>query len=381
MPTKVDYYEVLGLSRTATDEEIKKAVRKLANKYHPDRNPGDAEADEKFRQVMQAADVLSNPEKRARYDQYGEAGLDGMPGGGPVNFEDLFGSLGDIFGDLFGGGGRQRRSGPRAGRDLETLIELELEQAALGCSHTLDFDRLEACADCSGSGCQPGTKPTSCNHCSGRGVVLMRQGFFQIQTSCSRCEGRGTIIANPCSRCRGKGRVKTRRSVEVKVPAGVNTGDRIRVMGEGEGGDQGAPRGDLFCVIRVRSHHFFQRDGLDLHCQVPITFSQAALGAEIEVPLIDKGRHTIQVARGTQSGDTIRAHGKGVPSPRGTGQVGDLVVHLNLETPKKLTKRQEELFRELAETEQKNVSPQRKSFIETIQSWWTGADGAKESSS
>jgi molecular chaperone DnaJ len=382
MAGKRDYYEVLGVERQASEEEIKRAYRKLAMQHHPDRNPGDAEAELKFKEAAEAYDVLRDAEKRARYDRYGHAGLEGV---GMPHFSDVE-SIFDMFGDLFGLGdvfGRRRR-GPAPGQDLQIAVELDLLEASRGVSKTVTVERAERCGECGGNGARKGSTPRPCNRCGGRGVVIVRQGFFQMQTTCQACGGRGAVIVDPCPGCNGHGRVMAERKLEVSIPPGVDTGNRVRLAGEGEAGDNGAPRGDLYCLIRVRPHPFFQRDGTDLLCQVPITVSQAALGAQIEVPTL-QGRHSFTLPSGVQSGEVFRLRGKGMPDIRflGRGDAsernrGDLLVRLVVETPKKLTKRQEELFRELAEIDQKHVSPERKSFLEKLKGWFTTSDEEKQ---
>jgi molecular chaperone DnaJ len=369
--TKRDFYEVLGVVREAGDGDIKVAYRKLAFELHPDRNPGDEEAASRFKEVTEAFEVLRDPNKRARYDRYGHAGLNGIdaPDFDPRSvFQDLFGG---IFGDLFGGG---RRGGPQPGRDLQVGLEIDLVEAARGTTKTLTIPREENCPDCGGSGAKRGTRPAECRRCRGQGVVLLSQGIFRLQQTCPGCGGRGSVVTDPCGNCHGHGRVQVTRRVEVAVPAGVDNGMRVVVRGEGEAGELGAPRGDLYCVIRVREHSLFRREGPSLICQVPVTISQAALGAEIEVPTLDGPiKHTLK--RGTQGGDVVRVAGRGMPIPRSdgrpSGRSGDLLVQVIVETPRNLTKRQEELFRELAEIDQKNVSPERKSFLEKLKEFFT----------
>jgi molecular chaperone DnaJ len=369
--SKRDYYEVLGVSRDAGAEEIQRAYRSLAMQYHPDRNVGDSEAELKFKEAAEAYEVLRDPDKRQRYDRYGHAGLQGnVP-----HFNDAQ-SVFDLFGDLFGfgdlmGGGRGRQ-GPRRGGDLKIAIELDLAEAAHGVTKTISVAREELCGECSATGARKGTRPAPCRRCNGHGVVIQNQGFFRIQQTCRTCGGTGTIITDPCPNCHGQGRVRAQRTLEVTVPAGVDNGTAIRLSGEGEAGDPGAPRGDLFCVIQVRNHPLFQRDGQHLICQVPITFAQAALGAEIEVPTLD-GPHMHTLKHGTQSGDVLRISGRGMPSLRG-GRKGDLLVQVLLETPRHLNKRQEELFRELAELEKSHVSPQRKSFLDKLRNFFAGQE-------
>jgi molecular chaperone DnaJ len=378
MAGKRDYYEVLGVAKDAGDEDIKRSFRKLAMQYHPDRNVGDKEAEEKFKEAAEAYEVLSSRDKRQRYDRYGHAGLENN--GGPA-FRDaasVFDLFGDIFGDLFGGG--RGRHGPRGGRDLQVGIEIDLLEAARGATKTITIPREENCPECGGDGARPGTKPAVCRRCGGHGVVVQGQGFFRIQQTCSGCGGRGAIITDPCGRCFGQGRIEAKRTLEVGIPPGVDSGNRIRLPGEGEAGEPGGPRGDLYCLVRVRDHVVFERDGQHLICRVPITFSQAALGADIEVPTLD-GTLTYPLPRGTQTGEVIRIPNKGMPSVRG-GRRGDLLVQVTVETPHALTKRQEELLRELAEIDQKHVSPQRRSFLEKLRDLFAGeAPQEKPSSS
>jgi molecular chaperone DnaJ len=380
MAKKRDYYEVLGIRREADDEEVKRAYRQLAMKYHPDRNVGDAEAEEKFKEAAEAYEVLRDSGKRQRYDRYGHAGLDGMNVPHFNDAQSVFDLFGDLFGDFFGQGGGRR--GPQPGRDLQVVIDLQLAEAFRGTQKTVTIPREELCPECGGSGAQRGTQPAVCRRCNGHGVVVASQGFFRVQQTCRACGGRGTVITDPCTNCHGNGRVVVRRSIEVSVPPGVDSGTRIRLSGEGEAGEPGAPRGDLYCLIRVREHALFQRDGNDLVCQVPITFSQAALGGDIDIPTLE-GRTTHALKRGVQGGEVVRIAGKGMPSLRG-GRRGDLLVQVIVESPRHLTKRQEELFRELAELDQKHVSPQRKSFLEKLRDFFTpeqppaaGAEKAK----
>jgi molecular chaperone DnaJ len=376
MVSKRDYYEVLGVAKEADDEVIKKAYRKLAMQYHPDRNAGDREAEERFKEAAEAYEVLRDPDKRQRYDRYGHAGLQGLNGPHFDNAQSVFDLFGDLLGDLFGGGGPRGRRGPAAGHDHEEVVELDLFEAARGVTKNITFQRRELCGECSASGCRRGTQPATCRRCNGHGVVLLSQGFFRIQQTCHGCGGRGVIITDPCPACQGRCYVAARRSLDVPIPPGVDTRTQVRVSGEGEAGEPGAPRGDLYVTIRVRDHPFFRREGTTLVCQVPITFSQAALGADIEVPTLD-GVITHTVKRGTQSGDVARIANQGMPSLR-SGRRGDLMVQFVVETPRHLTKRQEELFRELAELEHKNVSPQRKSFLEKLKGFFTAEPPAPD---
>ena len=373
MANKPDYYELLGVTRDASEEELKKAYRSLAMKYHPDRNSGDEKAAHKFKEAAEAYAVLGDADKRQIYDRYGHAGLSsvGMPDFN--NRQSIFDFVGDIFGEIFGGG---RRQGSGRGNDLGYELEIDLLEAARGCKKPISIPRHEVCHDCAGSGCKRGSSPSRCRHCNGQGVVLISQGFFRVQQTCRGCGGRGVVITDPCPTCHGSGRVKVKRDLEVSVPAGAFSGLQIQYRGEGEAGDPGAPRGNLIIAIQVHEHPLFQREGDHLLCHVPITFSQAALGGEIEVPTLDGP--TLQVLkRGVQSGDQIIVSGKGIPNLR-SHRPGDLYVRLEVETPRNLTKRQEELFRELAEIDKKHVSPQCKSFFESIRKFFKPEDEVKK---
>jgi molecular chaperone DnaJ len=368
MATKRDYYEVLGVSREADDEILKGAYRKLAMQYHPDRNVGDHEAEIKFKEAAEAYEVLRDPQKRQLYDRYGHAGLEGagLPNFG--NADSVMDLFSDIFGDFFGGS--RRRRGPQAGRDLQMTLEIDLLEAARGIKKEVKIPRAEPCTDCSGSGAKPGTRPATCRRCGGQGVVLQGQGFFRIQQTCGACGGQGAVITDPCHTCRGRGAVEVERALTINVPPGVDNDISIRLSGEGEAGERGAPPGDLYCVIRVRKHPLFVRNAQDLHCEIPVTISQAALGRPIEVPTLDGQFVTHNLKRGTQSGDEVRIPGKGMPSLRG-GRPGDIVVHVRVVTPRRLTKRQEELFHELEEIDGTEVTPERKSFLERIREFFT----------
>jgi molecular chaperone DnaJ len=370
MAEKRDYYEVLGVRREASDDELKKAYRGLAMKYHPDRNSGDAEAAHRFKEVAEAYAVLSDSQKRQAYDRYGHAGLNGMQMPDFTSPDSIFDVLGDLFGGIFGG---SHQRGPRQGQSIGVEMELELREAARGCKKTVTIPREENCGECGGNGSRRGSSPAPCRHCRGQGVVLMNQGFFRLQQTCRGCGGRGFVITDPCSACHGRGRVSVRRTLEVTVPAGAFDGLQFALRGEGEAGAPGAPRGDLICQVRVTEHPLFKREGDNLICQVPITFSQAALGGEIEVPTLDGPlKHTLRP--GLQSGEVVRIPGKGVASLR-YKRTGDLLVVVAVETPRNLSKRQEELLRELAELDHKHVSPQRKSFFEKLKSLFTEANG------
>jgi molecular chaperone DnaJ len=368
MAAKRDYYEVLGVAKEANDEDIKRSFRKLAMQYHPDRNVGDKEAEEKFKEAAEAYEVLSSRDKRQIYDRYGRAGL--QNNGGPAfhDVSSVFDLFGDIFGDIFGG--QRGRRGPRGGRNLQVGIEINLLEAARGVTKTITIPREENCPECGGDGARPGAKPVVCRRCGGHGVVIQGQSFFRIQQTCPGCGGRGAIITDPCPRCFGQGRIEARHSLKVEIPPGIDTGNRIRKPGEGEAGAPGGPPGDLYVVVHVREHSIFERDGQHLICRVPITFSQAALGADIDVPTLD-GTIRFPLPRGTQTNEVLRIPDKGMPSVRG-GRRGDLLVQVLVETPHKLTKRQEELLRELAEIEQKHVSPQRKSFLDKLRDLFAG---------
>ncbi|CCN79146.1 Chaperone protein dnaJ [Vibrio nigripulchritudo SO65] len=350
--SKRDFYEVLGVGRDASERDIKKAYKRLAMKFHPDRNQGDESAAEKFKEVKEAYEILLDPQKKAAYDQYGHAAFEqggmgggGGFGGGGADFGDIFG---DVFGDIFGGG---RRGGGQAraqrGADLRYNMELSLEEAVRGVEK-IEVPTLVECDTCDGSGAKRGTKPQTCGTCHGHGQVQMRQGFFAVQQTCPTCHGTGKIIKDPCVECHGQGRKQKTKTLNVKIPAGVDTGDRIRLSGEGEAGEMGAPAGDLYVQVHVREHNIFERDGNNLYCEVPVSFAMAALGGEVEVPTLD-GRVNLKVPEETQTGRMFRMRGKGVKGVRGGG-IGDLIVKLVVETPVKLSSRQKELLREFEET-------------------------------
>lgn len=367
--SKRDYYEVLGVPKDASATQIKKAYRKLALEHHPDTNAGDAEAEAKFKEASEAYAILSDNEKRERYDRHGHAGLEGVGAGDMESIFESFGFGGGLFEGLFGGG-RRRQSGPRGGSSLQMEFQVDFMEAVKGASKTANFDRLEPCLECHGSGAKKGTKPIRCETCAGRGAVLQSTGFFQIQTTCPSCSGKGTMIKERCSPCHGEGRVARSREVTVDVPAGIEDGMRLRLSGEGEPGEAGASAGDLFLVIRIAPHEFFQRQDDHVLLEVPISFTQAALGATIEVPTIH-GRDTLKVKAGTQSGSLFTLKGQGIPNVR-SGRNGDQIVRVAVEVPKKLTKRQSELLREYAETEEVNVTPERKSFFDKLKSYFEG---------
>ena len=378
--SKRDYYEVLGVDRGTSDAELKKAYRKLALQFHPDRNPDDAEAEERFKEVSEAYSVLSDPERRARYDRFGHqaTGPGGQPGadfGDLGNFGDLFG---DLFGDIFGGaGGGGRRGGSRRGRgqrgaDLRYNLEIDLEDVLRGCDPSLKIPKMKVCEPCSGSGAAEGSKPKRCDRCEGSGQLFFQQGFFRVNRPCDACGGAGEVIQNPCSSCRGAGRIEGQQTIQVHVPAGVDDGARLRVGGEGEAGVAGGESGDLYVVLLVREHPLFQRDGTNLQIEVPIPFTQAALGAEIEVPTLD-GKVQLQVPEGTQSGRLLRLKGKGLPplQPRLDPEQlekmrGDLYVRVFVEVPTKLGARQRELLEEFASISGTDVSPASKGFVDKL---------------
>ncbi|MDP1520586.1 molecular chaperone DnaJ [Porticoccus litoralis] len=374
---KRDFYEILGVAKSASAEEIKKAYRRIAMKNHPDRNPDNKEAEDIFKEATEAYEVLSDKEKKAAYDQYGHAGVDpnsgfgGGPGGaGFGDFGDIFG---DVFGDIFGQGGRGRggRGGPRRGSDLRYDLDLDLEDAVRGKTIQIKVPTLVACKPCDGSGAKKGSTPTTCSTCGGHGQVRMSQGFIAVQQTCPTCRGRGQVISDPCSTCHGQGRVHDTKTLSVKVPAGVDTGDRIRLAGEGEAGPEGGPAGDLYVQVRVREHALFRREGRDLNCEVPISIVDAALGGEIEVPTLD-GRVKLKIPAETQTGRLFRLRGKGVTSVRGGGQ-GDLLCRVILETPVNLNAEQKELLGKLQESlEGGKHSPRKTSWFEGVKKFFDG---------
>jgi len=348
--SKRDYYEVLSVARDASAVEIKKAYRRLAMKYHPDRNTDDADAEVKFKEAKEAYEVLSDPRKKSAYDQFGHAGVSGAGGmGGGFNPGDAFGDIfGDVFGDIFGGGRRGGRSQVFRGADLRYDLELELERAVAGDTVEIDVASLVGCETCSGSGSAPGSTPETCDTCGGVGQVRMQQGFFSVQQTCPSCRGEGTKITDPCTDCHGRGRVMKERSLSVKIPPGVDEGDRIRLSGEGEAGRNGGPPGDLYVEIRIKPHKLFERDGADLHCDVPISFATAALGGSVDLPTL-KGQVALKIPAGTQSGRVFRLRGKGVITVR-SPRHGDLFCRAVVETPVNLTGEQERLLREFEDS-------------------------------
>lgn len=369
---KRDYYEVLGISRDADENEIKKAYRKLAMKYHPDRNAGDTKAEEKFKEAKEAYEILSDASKRAAYDQYGHAGVDTSAAGAghAQGFGDAFS---DIFGDIFGmRGGGGGRSNVHRGADLRYNLEITLEQAARGSETKIRIPTMTACDTCNGSGAKPGTSPKTCSTCDGHGQVRMQQGFFSIQQTCPKCHGSGKMITSPCSSCHGAGRIKQHKTLNVKIPIGVDDGDRIRLSGEGEAGINGGPAGDLYVVIQLSSHPVFQREGNDLHCEIPISFATAALGGEIEVPTLE-GHAKIKISAETQTGKIFRLRGKGIKGVR-SHSAGDLLCHVAVETPVNLTARQKELLQELEDISQKDNSrhsPRAKSWMDKAREFFS----------
>lgn len=377
--SKRDYYEVLGVAKDASDEDLKKAYRRLAMKHHPDRNNGDKDAEAKFKEVKEAYEVLSDANKRAAYDRYGHGAFERGGATGPGGFGGAEGmggfadAFGDIFSEIFGqgraGGGR---SNVYRGADLRYNMELSLEQAAAGWATEIRVPAWEECDTCHGSGAKPGTQPTTCATCGGHGSVRMSQGFFSVQQTCPSCHGSGKQISDPCTACHGQGRIKKHKTLEVNIPAGIDEGQRIRLAGKGEPGLNGGPAGDLYVEIHIKEHDIFQRDGDDLHAELPISFATAALGGDVEVPTLE-GHATVTVPEGTQTGKTFRLRGKGVKGLR-TGHMGDLYIHVSVETPVKLTEKQKKLLREFDESVRAagdKHSPHTKSFMDRMKSFFT----------
>jgi molecular chaperone DnaJ len=355
MTTKRDYYEILGIDRNAGADEIKAKYRKLALKYHPDRNPGNKEAEENFKEAAEAYEVLRDAEKRRIYDQYGHEGLQGTGFSGFGGFDDIFSSFGDIFDEFFGfGGGRRSRSAARRGADLRYDLTVSFMDAAFGVETEIDIEKLETCQACEGAGCEPGTSPENCRYCGGSGQISRSQGCFSIRTTCSQCRGQGRTIPHPCPECRGTGQVNRKKRVSVKMPAGVDSGSRLRLTGEGESGAKGGPPGDLYVYVRVEPHEFFKREDIHVICQVPVSFVQAALGDQLDVPTLN-GKKTLDIPKGTQPGDIFRFKGEGIPSLRGHGR-GDQIIQVMVKTPTRLNKRQEKLLREFAAIQSSKLS-------------------------
>ena len=389
MAEKRDYYEVLGIGKNATDAEIKSAYRKLAKKYHPDLNPGDKTAEEKFKEVNEANDVLSDPEKRKRYDQFGFAGVDPNYGAGQGGYGGGFGGgfggaggvdLGDIFGDLFGGGfggfggsSRANPNAPRKGHDIQASVILTFEEAAHGCTKKVTLNRQQTCPDCNGSGCEPGSSPETCTQCNGRGYVVTQQrtpfGVMQSQQPCPHCGGRGTIIKNPCKTCRGTGKTSARKTLEVKIPAGIDDDQNIALRGQGDAGSNGGPAGDVIVHVTVKTDNVFERDGYDVYVRVPITYSQAVLGAEIEVPTVD-GKVAQKIPEGTQSGTKFRLRGQGIQYLNGRGR-GNQYVIVEVEIPKKLNRTQREALNAFEDSLKDDNYEKRKGFFKNLKDRFT----------
>ncbi len=371
---KRDYYEVLGVNKNASADDIKRAYRRMAMKFHPDKNPDNKDAEARFKECAEAYEVLSDSQKRQRYDQFGHDGLRGMGMRDYQHmkwqdigsmFEDIFSGIGG-FGDFFGMDNQRRtsRSGPARGYDLETTVELELRNVAKGAEKTIEFTRQDLCPECNGTACAKGTTPGQCPSCRGTGQISRGGGFFQMVSTCPQCRGEGKVITNPCKKCKGSGRVPKKRVVTIKVPPGVHEGQAIRVTSEGEPGRGGGPRGDLYCYVKIKPHEFLERDGNDLIAVVPISFTQATLGATIDVPSLN-GTKQLKIPAGTQYGNLFRIKGQGLPDMR-TGRTGDQLIQVTVETPTKLNAKQKELLREFAETENKTVSPKSKNFFEKL---------------
>lgn len=363
-----DYYEILGLSRDASQKDIKKAYRELALKYHPDRNPDDEEAAEKFKKAAEAYEVLSDPEKKRLYDTYGEAGLEGTRRRSFSSFDDIFSAFSDVFGgslfeEFFGGSARRQRRA-RRGRSLRVTLEVDLQDVLTGTTREVTLRRREQCPRCGGSGAAPGESPTTCPFCKGHGEVESRQGFWAMRTPCPKCNGRGSIIEKPCPRCGGSGQAEQERDVQIRIPPGIESGTRLRVPGEGEASQSGR-RGDLYCDIVVRDHELFQRNGADLIFELPITYPLAALGGEVEVPTLEGGTRRVEIPRASQNDAVVRLRGQGLPYPN-TEQRGDLMVRLRIQVPTRLSEDHETLLRELAEIEGTSVLPERENLFQRV---------------
>ena len=372
MAQERDYYEVLGIDRGASDDDIKKAFKKLAMKHHPDRNPDNPNAEASFKEAKIAYDILSDNQKRSAYDQFGHAGVNqNMGGGGPGDFSDFGDAFGDIFGDIFGGGRSNQRSNVYRGADLRYNMEVSLDQAYKGTETKIKIPVMSVCKSCSGTGAKKGTSPSTCGRCQGTGQIRMQQGFFSVQQTCPDCNGTGQIIKDPCPDCNGTGRVQETKTLSVKIPAGVDDGDRIRLSGEGEAGVNGGPSGDLYVVISLKKHEIFERDGGNLHCEMPISFSIAALGGEIEVPTLD-GSAKIKIPAETQSGAVFRLRGKGI-KPIRESQYGDLHCHVVVETPIRLNENQKKLLKELEKLNQVDSgkhSPRSETWLDKVKDFF-----------
>ena len=341
-----DYYEILGVDRSASDEEIKRSYRRLAMQHHPDRNPGDKKAEEKFKEAAEAYEVLRDAEKRKIYDRYGHEGINGTGFRGFSGFDDIFTNFSDIFEDVFGFSGTRARSAVRQGADLRYDLRVSFMDAVKGTSTQIELEKFERCRECAGTGAAAGTQPENCPSCAGSGTVTQSSGFFTISTTCPQCRGAGRVIKNPCKACYGTGKAKVRKTVSLRIPAGVETGSRLRLRGEGEEGDFGGPSGDLYVFIHVEPHEFFERDGHDILCRIPVSITQAALGAAVEVPTVE-GKESLKIPKGTQSGRIFRLKGKGVPHLKGLGR-GDQVIQVLVKIPTNLSRKQEDLLREFA---------------------------------
>ena len=364
MAAKRDYYDVLGVDRSASESDLKKAYRKLALKFHPDRNPGDQKAEEKFKEAAEAYDVLRDAKKRQIYDQFGHQGLEGSGFSGFGGFDDIFSSFGDIFEDFFGfGGGRRSRGRVNRGADLRYDMQLSFMEAAFGTEKEIDVEKAEACIECEGTGAAPGTGVETCPQCNGSGQVGRSQGFFTVRTTCGQCRGQGQVIANPCQSCRGQGKVLARKTVSVRIPAGVDNGSRLRLTGEGEAGAHGGPQGDLYVFIHAQEHEFFKRDDTHVICQIPISFVQAALGDAISIPTLN-GETILDIPKGTQPGAVFRIRGEGIPSLR-NGHRGDQIVQVAVKTPTHLNKKQVALLKEFASLEEGKFTSKLKNILKS----------------
>ncbi len=367
MGEKRDYYEILGVDRNSSQQELKSAYRKLAVKYHPDKNPGNSEAEDKFKEASEAYEVLSDERKRQIYDQFGHQGLEGNGYSGPSGFDDVFSSFGDIFEEFFGFGGTRDRRGNRVqrGADLRYDMTIEFMEAAFGTEKTVEIPKLDTCSDCGGTGCREGTSPETCSQCHGSGQFVQNQGFFKVKTTCPYCKGKGKSIPNPCRTCRGAGRVEVSRNVQVKIPAGVDTGSKLRLSGEGEASpSETGPAGDLYVMIKVKPHKFFKRENSDVVCAVEVSFVQAALGDEITIPTLTDEK-TLKIPKGTQYGDTFRFKGEGIASLR-SGRRGDQVINVLVKTPTKLSQKQENLLKEFDKLDSNKISNKLKNLFKSI---------------